>query len=86
MLMPQKHVNLSESLIGLGASILMVVGNTTKTLDNIISEVNVLIESNNIKRVYNNTDNILLAIDYLFSIGVIDINEEGGIYNVLNRA
>jgi len=52
----------------------------------IIEKVNLWIEKNKIKKIYNNIDNILLSIDYLFSIGAIDMNEEGGIYNVLNRS
>ena len=86
MLMPKKHINLSESLIGIGGMILSSLGGNIKTLDNIIVEVNLMISSNKNKRIYNNADIILLAIDYLYSIGVIDINEEGKICNVLNRA
>ena len=85
MLMPQKHIDLYESLIGLGAIIITIIGKNSKTLDTIIEKVNLWIEKNKIKKIYNNIDNILLSIDYLFSIGAIDINEEGGIYNVFNR-
>jgi len=86
MLMPQKHIDLYESLIGLGAIIITTIGKNSKTLDTIIEKVNLWIEKNKIKKIYNNIDNILLSIDYLFSIGAIDMNEEGGIYNVLNRS
>ncbi len=86
MLMPQKHIDLYESLIGLGAIIITIIGKNSKTLDTIIEKVNLWIEKNKIKKIYNNIDNILLSIDYLFSIGAIDMNEEGGIYNVLNRS
>ena len=44
-----------------------------------------MIDNNKSRTIYNNVDSILLAIDYLYSIGAIDINEEGGIYNVFNR-
>ena len=86
MLMPQKHIDLYESLIGLGAIIITIIGKNSKTLDTIIEKVNLWIEKNKIKKIYNNIDNILLSIDYLFSIGAIDMNEEGGIYNVLTRS
>lgn len=86
MLMPQKHIDLYESLIGLGAIVITIIGKNSKTLDTIIEKVNLWIEKNKIKKIYNNIDNILLSIDYLFSIGAIDMNEEGGIYNVLNRS
>ena len=86
MLMPKKHVNLSESLIGIGGIILQCLGKNTKSLDTIISYTNQIMDNNKNRKIYNNIDSILLAIDYLYSIGAIDINEEGGIYNVFNRA
>lgn len=86
MLMPKKHINLSESLIGIGGMILTSLGKNIKMLDNIIIEVNQMIDDNKNKKIFNNSDGILLAIDYLYAIGVIDITEEGGIFNVLNRA
>lgn len=86
MLMPKKHINLSESLIGIGGMILAILGKNIKSLDNIILEVNQKIDSNKNKKIYNSLDSILLAVDYLYLIGAIDINEEGGIFNVLNRA
>lgn len=85
MLMPKKHINLSESLIGIGGIILQCLGKNIKSLDSIISYTDQIIDNNKSKKIYNNTDSILLAIDYLYSIGAIDINEEGGIYNVFNR-
>ena len=85
MLMPKKHINISESLIGIGGIILQCVGKKIKTIDSIISYTNQMIDNNKSRTIYNNVDSILLAIDYLYSIGAIDINEEGGIYNVFNR-
>ncbi len=85
MLMPKKHINISESLIGIGGIILQCLGKNTKTIDSIISYTNQTIDKNKSRTIYNNVDSILLAIDYLYSIGAIDINEEGGIYNVFNR-
>jgi len=40
MLMPQKHIDLYESLIGLGAIIITIIGKNSKTLDTIIEKVN----------------------------------------------
>lgn len=85
MLMPKKHINLSESLIGIGGIILQCLGKSSKSLDAIISYTDQVINNNKNKKIYNNTDNVLLAIDYLYTIGVIDVNNEGGIYNVFNR-
>ena len=48
MLMPQKHIDLYESLIGLGAIIITIIGKNSKTLDTIIEKVNLWIEKNNI--------------------------------------
>lgn len=85
MIMPKKHINLSESLIGIGGMILLCLGNNIKTLDNIIIEVNQMIDNNKNKKVYNNLDSILLSIDYLYLIGAIEMTKEGGIFNVLNK-
>ena len=86
MLMPRKHINISESLVGIGGIILQHLGKDTKSLDSVIVYANQVIDNNKNKSIYNNLDSILLAIDYLYSIGAIDINDEGGIYNVFNRA
>lgn len=85
MLMPKKHINLSESLVGIGGIILQCLGESSKSLDAIISYTDQVINNNKNKKIYNNTDHVLLAIDYLYTIGVIDVNNEGGIYNVFNR-
>ena len=85
MLMPKKHINLSESLIGIGGIILQCLGKTSKSLDAIISYTEQILDNNKNKKIYNNIDSIILAIDYLYSIGVIDIDGEGGVYNVFNR-
>jgi len=85
MLMPKKHINLSESLIGIGGIILKCIGNGSKTLDTIISYTDQIIDTGKSRRIYNNMDSFFLAIDFLYSIGAIDINEEGGIYNVFSR-
>lgn len=85
MVMPKKHINLSESLIGIGGMILSSLGTKVKTLDNIIVEVNKMIDNNKNKKIYNNIDSIILSIDYLYLIGAIEITKEGGIFNVLNR-
>lgn len=85
MLMPQKHINLSESLIGIGGFVLCIVKNKEKTIDTIIKEVEKLIDNTKNKKIYNNVDNIMLSIDYLYSIGAIDIDENGRIYNVFSK-
>ena len=85
MLMPQKHINLSESLIGIGGFVLGIVKNKEKTIDTIIKEVEKLIDNTKNKKIYNNVDNIMLSIDYLYSIGAIDIDENGRIYNVFSK-
>lgn len=85
MLMPQKHINLSESLIGIGGFILNIVKNKRKTIDTIIKDVEKLMNNKKSKKIYNNIDNIILSIDYLYSIGTIDIDEKGRIYNVSNK-
>ena len=50
MLMPKKHINISESLIGIGGIILQCLGKNIKTIDSIISYTNQMIDNNNLTK------------------------------------
>ena len=75
MILPKKHVKLSESLFAIGAIVLTTLEDnpTVDKIWNIISNdksLNIIISF----------DNFILALDYLYTIGAIDINEKGGVY------
>lgn len=81
MILPSKHIELSESLIGLGSFIVKILRVPT-TLDECWKELNELyINKGKIKK-HHSFDNFILTIDLLYMIGVIDVNLKGEIYNV----
>ena len=81
MILPTKHIRISESLIGLGGYLLSII---KKPLT--IDQIWMTYEKTNNKRfpAYHTFDNVILALDLLFIMGIIDINEEGELYNAIN--
>lgn len=86
MLMPEKHIRITESLFGIGGIIVECLDDKSVLLDEIILYVEEYFNKNNKEKIYNNIDNIILAIDFLYSIGIVEIDIDGRIYNVFNRA
>ncbi|ETI87974.1 ABC-three component system middle component 6 [Clostridium butyricum] len=75
MILPKKHIKLSESLFALGALVLEQIDNP-KTVDEIWDNIS---QKQDIISAANNFDNLLLTLDYLFSLGIITLNQKGGI-------
>jgi len=73
MLSPQKHVKLSESLLGLGANILALLSRqlTPEQIFNKLDKNDLLIS--------HDFEHIILALDFLYACGAIEINEQGKI-------
>ena len=78
MILPKKHIRLSESLFGLGAAIINLLS-TPKDIDKLWEDFNNNIESGDFPT-YHSFDNFLLALDYLFIVGLIDIDKGGELY------
>lgn len=78
MLLPAKHIKLSESLIALGGFVLKSL-NKPKNVDHIWAEIR---QTNNTSffPANHSYDNFLLSIDYLFIIGAIDTNPKGELF------
>lgn len=83
MILPSKHINISESLLGLGGVLLSLL-NIPKTIDQLWIEYS---KVNNTPKypAYHGFDHLLLALNYLYIIGAIDINTKGCIFNAINR-
>lgn len=75
MILPKKHIKLSESLFALGALVLEQI-DSPKTVDEIWDNIS---QKQDIISAVNNFDNLLLTLDYLFSLGIITLNQKGGI-------
>lgn len=69
---PKKHITLEQSYLGFGAQLLSLI-NGNVSIDELWQK------SNNSFIVKHNFDDLILTLDYLYSIGVIKINQEGKI-------
>ncbi len=83
MILPQKHIKLSESLFGFGGVIMDLLGSKTKNLDALWNEFE-KINNTDMFPTYQSFDNFLLALDYLFLIGAINQDDKGGLYCEIN--
>lgn len=78
MILPTKHIRISESLIGLGGYLLKFL-KEPMTID----QLWIKYENVNNKKfpAYHNFDNMVLALNLLFIMGILDLNEKGELYN-----
>ena len=84
MIMPGKHVDISESLIGLGGLVLSLI-DTPKTLDEIWEDFNgKYIKTKKVNKKYT-IDKFILSLDLLYILGAVDISEGGEVYNVSQK-
>lgn len=77
MLMPKKHIRLSESIIGL-AGFLLPYLTEKRTIDYLWKEVKNANTTQTLPAKHS-FDNLVLAIDFLFMIGAIICDKEGGL-------
>ena len=81
MILPTKHIRISESLIGLGGYLL-------KLLDKPMSIDNLWFKytnyNNNKFPAYHHFDNVVLSVNLLFMMGIIEIKENGELYHAID--
>ena len=82
MIMPSKHIELSESLIGLGAFVVSIIEKPI-TIDECWNILNKKFIETKIIRKRHSFDTLVLTIDMLYMLGLIEINEKGELYNAL---
>lgn len=81
MLMPKKHIRLSESYLGLGAYIINILS-VPMTVDSCWNKLfNSYIKNGKIPKSHT-FDSFILTLDFLYGVKAIDINQKGEIYNV----
>ncbi len=83
MILPTKHIRVSESLFGLGAYILNYIKSKPLTIDDLWKKIIKLNKSKTFDA-YHGFDDVVLALNYLFVIGAIDLDTEDRIYNAIN--
>ena len=75
MLLPAKHIKLSESIIGLSGFVLEKL-NKPKTVDMLWNELRVAIERKEYPANHP-FENLLLSLDFLYSIDIIRLDDNG---------
>ena len=80
MILPSKHISIAESIFGLGGVLLNILQNKPQSIDSLWEEYSTINNQRDGYPAYHNFDNIIMALDLLFLIGVININSEGRLY------
>ena len=75
MILPQKHIKMSESIFGLGGFIIGLI-NKPKRFDELWNDFQKINNTNYLPSQHN-LDNFLLALNFLYIIGAINENERG---------
>ena len=75
MVFPDKHIGFSESLLGLGSLVLDSLS-TPKSIDSLWQELKRVQQQDHLF-VSHNFENLVLAVDVLFAIGLLTMNTSG---------
>lgn len=78
MLLPAKHIRVSESIIGLSSFILSKL-NKPRTIDSLWSEFKYAVENKKYPS-HHSVENLVLAIDFLYIIGLVNVNDDGEVF------
>lgn len=84
MILPTKHIKFTESLFGLGGYILKYIQINPKTVDEIWNKIRTLNKDKSFDA-YHSFDSVILALNYLYLIGAIEIDKEEKLYNAIAR-
>ncbi|ADU32523.1 ABC-three component system middle component 6 [Evansella cellulosilytica] len=79
MILPQKHIKLSESIFAMGAIIYSLLDdNKSVGVDELWERLK---SKNQNEKIIDNYsfDKFIISLDYLFTIGIINSNEKGGL-------
>lgn len=77
MILPQKHIKVSESIFGLGSIIIGLI-NKPISFDELWNDFQKINNIENLSSLHS-LDNFVLALTFLFIIGAIQEGERGGI-------
>jgi hypothetical protein len=77
MLLPEKHITLAESLIGLGGYVLASLAKP-KTVDQLYQHVQEDWENKKFPA-FHSYDSVVVAVLFLFTIGLVEATETGAI-------
>lgn len=77
MLLPEKHITLAESIIGLGAYVLQAL-DKPRTLDYLFRQTRILTESGELPA-FHDFDSVTLTVVFLYSVGLVENTDSGAI-------
>lgn len=80
MILPSKHISLADSLLGLGGVLLQIIMKHPCSLEYIWQEYSKINNRVDGFPVYHSFDNVVLAVNLLFIMGAIEMNNEGEVY------
>ena len=80
VLLPDKHLRLSESVLGFAGFVLSFVGKTT-TFDTLWNRIREQLETSEWPASHG-VENFALAICFLYSTGVLDVTQSGELYRI----
>jgi len=75
MLLPNKHITLAESILGLGAFVLQQL-DRSRTVDQLYQAV-LKARENRAFPAFHDFDSLILAITFLYTIGAIESDSNG---------
>lgn len=75
MLLPDKHISVAESLIGLGSFVLSEL-ESAQAIDHVYDAVEEAVETDRLPA-YHNFDSVTLAILFLYSVGAVRLTDSG---------
>ena len=73
MLLPDKHIKVAESILGLGSALLGLL-DRSKEVDELWSQFSSINDSE-LYPAHQSFDNFILALDFLYLVGAIEIRE-----------
>ena len=77
MILPTKHISFSESILGLGAALLELLEQRAH-VDELWKKFE-KINNTDAYPAYQTFDNFLLALDLLYLLGLLDLEDEGSV-------
>jgi hypothetical protein len=77
MLLPDRHISLAESILGLGGFILGELDGP-QSVDRLYARVTAARDNHDLPA-YHDFDAVLLAILFLYSLGAIELTDSGGV-------
>jgi hypothetical protein len=77
MLLPEKHVTLAESILGLGAFLLLAL-DRPKTIDELYQHAQEGWANQSLPA-FHSFDSVLLGILFLYSVGLIEATQTGAV-------